>query len=156
MCNCEKLNSEFMILLGVLIFVIGNLFIKEIFGFLRNKYVIKGAKIKESHEKPPYFRAAGWLGILETFVYALAICISYASFIGLWLGVKSIGRWAPGGPESIVDHLDLSKHEQRESKNAEINIYLIGNLLCVLLGVLVGIIWKASNWEVIQWVTRLI
>ncbi len=156
MCNCEKLNSEFMILLGVLIFIIGNFFIKEIFGYLRNKYVIIDAKIKETGGTPLYFRAAAWLGVLETFVYALAICISQVGFIGLWLGVKSIGRWASGGPNSVVDHLDLKEHQKRERKNAEINIYLIGNLLCVLLGVLVGIIWKASNWEVIKWVTQLI
>lgn len=132
------------ILLGALVLIIGNIILKSRFIALRNKYIIKGAKVIGSagEQAPIYFRAADVLGFLESFAYAIAYCLGYVNFIGLWLGVKSIGRWQSGGPKSAVEYLEISGEEKRERQNAEINVYLIGNLLSVLLGVLVGIIWK--------------
>lgn len=113
--------------------------IRTFYSNLRNKYVFKNAK------NVKYHRAVALLGYLESFSYACAYYLGHIEFIAVWLGVKAIGRWSPHGPESAVDHIEEIKNDKteiRERKNAEINIYLIGNLLSIILAVFTAILFK--------------
>ena len=126
-------------LLCFLIFILGNILIRKIYSFLRNNYVIKNAK------NVPYQRAVALLGYLESFTYACAYYLGHYQFIVVWLGIKGIGRWSSNGPGSVVDlivEIKDNELERRERKNAEINIYLIGNLLSIILAVMIAEIFK--------------
>ncbi len=142
MCSCPCFYYFLIISLGLLVLILGNFIIRSCFIGLRNKYIIKGARIKDTGEIPSYYRASNLLGFLESLAYALVYCLGHVGFIGVWLGVKSIGRWTSGAPASAVEYFDISDEQKRERMNAEVNIYLIGNLLSVFLGVTVGMIWK--------------
>lgn len=117
----------------------GNILVRKIYSLLRKRYIIKDIK------NVPYQRSVALLGYLESFSYAYAYYLGHPGFIAVWLGVKAIGRWSSNGPESIVDCFEEIKNnrfEVRERKNAEINIYLIGNLFSIFIGIIVGQIFQ--------------
>ncbi len=64
-----------------------------------------------------------YLGFLELFAYSISFIISKPEFIAIWLGVKSLNRW------------------KDETKNKEINIFLLGNLLNVIFSFIIGLIF---------------
>jgi len=133
------LNELYGFLLGFAFLIIGNILIREFHSFLRTKYIIKDAK------NVPYQGSVALLGYLESLVYSFAYYFGHYQFILVWLGIKAIGRWSSNGPGSVVDLIEEIKEneiEKRERKNAEINIYLIGNLLSIILAVIVAKIFR--------------
>ncbi len=106
-------NELFRFSFCLLVLIIGNVVIRKVYSFLRNKYVIKNAK------NIPYQRAAALLGYLESSAYTGAYYLGHYEFIAVWLGVKAIGRWSSNGPESVVDlieEIEGNKIEIREKK----------------------------------------
>lgn len=111
---------------------------------LHEQYVVRGSKV---FRLP---KLADRLGECECLAYATSYYLGHAEFIGLWLGIKAIGRWTSNGPESIVDCMpelgdtkDVRiRAEISGRKKAELNIYLLGCLFNVLLGGLVGFFLK--------------
>lgn len=79
-----------------------------------------------------------WLGTIEIFSFALSIVLGVATFIGVWLGIKTLNRWR------VKD-----KNESPKDASA-INIFLIGNLLSVLMGVFGGLLFKllSNSWGI--------
>ena len=53
----------------------------------------------------------------------------------VWIGVKMAGRWAPGG-------IPIARGRRSEQKVGKINIFLIGNLVSLLCGIIGGIFIK--------------
>lgn len=72
------------------------------------------------------------LGTIEIFSFALSIVLGASVFIGFWVGAKTLNRW------KVKD-----KGESPRDASA-INIFLTGNLLAVLMGVLGGLIFNYS------------
>ncbi len=71
-----------------------------------------------------YNKEVELLGCLERFVFTVSIVNNFAYFIGIWFGVKIVGRWTPQGEM-------LSDSEQLRGPVA-INIFLIGNLISLI------------------------
>lgn len=66
------------------------------------------------------------LAYFEILTYALSWVLGYPAFIGIWLGVKVVkGKWTTDPTERAI-----------------LNIYLFGNLLSLMSGVLGGLIFK--------------
>ena len=79
------------------------------------------------------------LGILERFSFTVALLTHHENFIGFWLGIKMLSRWAPKGevPESGLTP---------DQKLHAINIFLIGNLLNIIFSLLGA--WVIGGWSV--------
>jgi amino acid permease len=78
------------------------------------------------------------LGTIEIFSFALSIVLEIVAFIGVWLGLKTLNRWG------------LRRKNEGPKEAAEINIFLIGNILSVLMGVFGGLIfrWLSNLWGI--------
>ncbi len=119
------------------------------FSFLRDLFKQK----KDSQDKENDYQdkeVVRWLSFFESSAYAVAYYLGHPQFIVLWLTVRAIGRWAPKGPKSIVDCKEgISELEKVKRKKAEINLYLVGNLLTILFGVFTAlvlhIVWGTSS-----------
>ena len=104
--------------------------------------------IEGLHEKPGPRREEGCeilpqiTGALDRVLYTSAWLTPYREFIGIWLLVKVAKSWkVPGEPleqtlkrkkvkgQCVISGYEVSRY----------NIFLIGNALCVIFGVLGGI-----------------
>ena len=76
------------------------------------------------------------LGCLERFVYIMALLMNFEWFIGVWLGMKGIGRWT-GNKDygvSLKEEVDGSnKEEVNHARATVVNIFLIGNLISLII-----------------------
>lgn len=134
MCFCIFTDRFILFLSAFILLLFGNLVIGYIIPQLHNEHVIKN--YPKAHH--PYL--SDLLGLVESLAYALSWWFHQYQFIGIWLGVKAIGRWTSGGPPSIVDCFEpkLDCFDETNRKKAELIIYHLGSLLSVLLGALVG------------------
>lgn len=115
--------------MGIFVLIVGNIGIHQIMLFLRKHHGL-------STDKKSYHRASWLLGALESVAYSVAYAVDRPEFIVAWLGIRTLGRWQTGGPPS--------QPTGDEGKRAELNIYYIGNLLCVLLGFFAGWLLKQT------------
>lgn len=81
----------------------------------------------------PYLRFSTLLGILESILYTISYVGGMHFLIGVWIAVKMAGRWS--SRENLV--IDKSNVPPES-----INIFLIGNLLILLFGIIGGVIIK--------------
>jgi len=120
-------------LAGLLVsLILGHIVTRELVNCLKNKSNLPNLK-----------SYSGELGVFEKIAYVLLFVNGYASFIGIWLGFKMIGRWTAGGAIGVPKICYTDKdgkeddYKKRELTSAAINIYLIGNLMSLLFA-LVG------------------
>ncbi len=100
---------------------------------IRKKYCLKRGEIESSKDcgKPSLVWLPISMGILDRILYTTAYIIGQEVFIGVWLAVKVARGWkVPEEPEA------------RASSVVRYNVFLIGNALCVIFGVLGGMIIK--------------
>ena len=78
------------------------------------------------------------LGTIEIFSFALSIVLGVVAFIGVWLGVRTLNRWK------------TKDRGEGPTEACAINIFLTGNLLSVLMGVLGGLFfkWLSNLWAI--------
>ncbi len=88
----------------------------------------------EDSEGQPYARFTFLLGIFESILYTLSYVLGMHFLIGVWLAVKMAGRW------SSRESLDIKKSDV---PRGAINIFLIGNLIILLFGIIGGSITKS-------------
>ena len=104
--------------------------------------------VERLHKKPGpdreenYERLPKITGMLDRILYTGAWLTPYREFIGIWLLVKVAKSWKVPGQslEQIPERKKVK--EQWVISGYEVgryNIYLIGNALCVIFGVLGGI-----------------
>lgn len=104
------------------------------------------------HKKPGPGRQKGCeilpqiTGALDRVLYTSAWLIPYQQFIGIWLLVKVARGWkVPGQPPEQPSKAQIGKRGKQEEQEVSkydvgrFNIFLIGNALCVIFGVLGGI-----------------
>ena len=75
------------------------------------------------------------LGYLERFVYTMALLMKFEWFIGVWLGMKGIGRWTGNKDYGLLlkENEDGSNiKEVNHARAAVVNIFLIGNLISLI------------------------
>jgi prolipoprotein diacylglyceryltransferase len=99
---------------------LGGLLTFALMGGLVVRIIVKN--IKEAPLAPLVFP----LGILEILSYALSYIMGFPAFIGIWLVLKTAGRWKP-----------------QETPSRITNSFLIGNLLSVFIGVYLGAIFRS-------------
>jgi len=76
--------------------------------------------------------AIGWLGYFEILAYSLSVVLGCPQFIAVWIGVRTLERW----------RADVKNKDNNEGVPAgSINIFLIGTLLTIIMGVLGGLIF---------------
>jgi hypothetical protein len=98
--------------------------------------------LKKKSELPKLKSHSVVLGAFERLAYVLSLINGYPSFIGIWLGVKMIGRWTGGDAIGIPKSYYIDKngkeddYKKRELTSAAINIYLLGNLVSLLFAIL--------------------
>ena len=115
--------------------------------------------VEPLHEKPGppreknYERLPKITGMLDRFLYTSAWLTPYQEFIGIWLLVKVARGWkVPGQPPEQPSEtqrrkrLWLTPYKEFIGKRVisgydvgRFNIFIIGNALCVIFGVLGGI-----------------
>lgn len=98
------------------------------------------------HEKPGPPREEGCeilpqiTGALDRVLYTSAWLTPYKEFIGIWLLVKVARGWrVPGQPPEQPSKGQIGKQKVSKYEVGRYNIFLIGNALCVIFGVLGGI-----------------
>jgi len=97
-------------------------------GGILTKYLVLYLRKKHGFQMP-YNRSTSLLGYLERFAFTMSILFDKSAFIGIWLGVKFIGRWSPEG-------FHVENAADTKKAPAAINIFLIGNLLSLLFAAL--------------------
>ncbi len=111
---------------------IAGLFISLVAGhFVTNKLNLKLRKDYNFPEK--YNKLSGFLGCLERLAYTISIINGWPIFVGIWLGVKMVGRWSP---EGNIAELFVPSEKGKQLAPIAINIFLIGNLVSLLFAVL--------------------
>jgi hypothetical protein len=104
----------------VLYAALGSLLIGHIVKLLRNRIDLLAGP-----ENEPLTRFSWLLGVLEIALYIICIVSKMPFLIGVWLGVKMAGRWTA----------QASKQPSGEYVRGTVNIFLIGNLLCLFFGI---------------------
>lgn len=87
------------------------------------------------------------MGILDRFLYTTVWITGFNLFIAMWLGVKVARGWKVPEKDIQEVHGKPQGYEVPAPSIARYNIFLIGNALCVIFGVLGGVIIK--HWEAI-------
>ena len=116
--------------------------------------------VERLHEKPGprreenYERLPKITGMLDRFLYTGAWLTPYREFIGIWLLVKVAKSWkVPGEPLKQTSERKKVKGQWVVSgyEVGRYNIFIIGNALCVIFGVLGGVIIKLiiKHWDAI-------
>jgi len=86
------------------------------------------------------FRPLAWisqlLGVLERFLYVMALELGFGEFIGFWLALKVAGQWSRWSQDTKID--DRLLHSR-----GLYQIFLIGNALSVTYGVVGFMTFKA-------------
>lgn len=121
------MSNNFLIFLeGLAIsLLLGGIITKNLIHYLRKKHGFQIA----------YDRSTGLLGYLERFAFTMAIYFNMSAFVGIWLGIKFIGRWSPEG-------FHVENPDDKKKAPAAINIFLIGNLVSLLFAALGAYIMK--------------
>ena len=81
-------------------------------------------------------------GALDRFLYTTAWLTPYKAFIGIWLLVKVARAWKVPGQltqQPPNRKTDKKPYEVPKEDVGRYNIFIIGNALCVIFGVLGGI-----------------
>jgi hypothetical protein len=113
------------LLVGYIIsIVIGGLFIEMFVGQLRNSSEVLN---KNKNINKPDLMIVRILGGLERFVYTTFIITGYPAGIAAWMAFKVLTRWT--NKQEVEGWETITKS----------NIYLIGNLLTIIFGVLGGL-----------------
>lgn len=84
--------------------------------------------------KKPDVLAVTFMGAIERFAYTSCIILEVPHWIAIWLAFKVLTRWKPAPQESAPGKEVLLA-----------NIYLVGNLLGVIFGVIGGLICKYGS-----------
>jgi len=103
--------------------VVGGVFMELIMPALRNRSEVLD-KQKNSPKRDIYLVRI--LGALERFLYTTCIIMGQPAGIAAWLAIKVLTRW--------------SDEKDRWSTISRANIYLIGNLITVLFGIVGGLL----------------
>lgn len=77
-------------------------------------------------------KLTAFLGILDRFIYAMGIVLKQYTFIGVWLGIKIISR--------LTIHSDIKENNQIKEIGEKKNIFLIGNIVSLIIGIIGGLI----------------
>ncbi|MCK5013605.1 MAG: hypothetical protein KAS66_07285 [Candidatus Omnitrophica bacterium] len=88
------------------------------------------------------------LGCLERFVYTMALIMNFEWFIGVWLGMKGIGRWTGNKDYGVLLRGKDDKSniiEVNHARAAVVNIFLIGNLISLIAAAVGAYIIKITG-----------
>jgi hypothetical protein len=87
-------------------------------------------------------RLTASLGFIDRIIYAVCFAVKGYAFIGVWLGIKVVSRLVsyrdPTGKDMSMPEREKAFREEGERKN----VYLIGNAISLVLGILGGIFIK--------------
>ena len=94
---------------------------------------IKYGDVKQTKKRiPNRFTAA--LGYIDRIIYALFFAVQLYSVIGVWFGVKIANR--------LIGRSGIKSEEEYKEEGERKNLYLIGNVISLALGILGGILIK--------------
>lgn len=86
------------------------------------------------------------VGVLERFLYIIALLNQFGEFLGLWIAFKVVGRWE----RSKLEFEKLMKGDKNQigklKAQAIYNIFTIGNAL--------SIIYAVVGWKIISWMNK--
>ena len=78
------------------------------------------------------------LAIIDRLIYAICFAFTQYGFIAVWLGIKVAQRLIQFKP------VELAEHEKIKEIGEKKNIFLIGNLASLILGIMTG--YLIINW----------
>lgn len=101
------------------------LFVSSLFGHwvTRQSVVILRRKYGFPSE---YDNLSDWMGVLERLGYTFSIVFGFPAFIGIWLGMKAVGRWSRKG----VLEYDIPE----KLAPVAVNLFCVGNLISLFFG----------------------
>lgn len=141
--------TAFAYLGGYLISVVlGGFVIWEVNQGLRRKYPLKREECKPTEKSPkpwPIVYLPLFTGILDRLIYTSVWLTPYKEFIGIWLLVKVARGWRV--PMEDTEEDKKGSGVVPACSTARYNIFLISNALCVIFGVLGGVLirWFLSQ-----------
>lgn len=86
----------------------------------------------DAKKREPFSWLPRRVGIIERFLYTSAIIFNQLALIGIWLALKIIGEWND----------KYSRPPQEEVGRVRVNIFLVGNGLSLVFGILGGILFR--------------
>jgi hypothetical protein len=133
----------FLSILGIVFyFIVVHFFIEWIMTML---WVYVFAE-RASHKLTPT------LGFIDRFFYALSFAFGMYFFVGIWLGIKTTSR--------LINSSDIKGTERFTTEGQKKNLFIIGNAISLVLGVIGGIIirvlFSAQIINVIEWWDKLL
>ncbi|MDD5045040.1 MAG: hypothetical protein PHU91_01295 [Candidatus Omnitrophica bacterium] len=79
-------------------------------------------------------RLTATLGFIDRLIYALSLALRAYTFIGIWLAVKVASR--------LVGYTSIAGEDKIKEEGERRNVYLIGNIFSLILGLGGGLLIK--------------
>lgn len=109
-------------------FIIAHLLIENL---MRNLWKYVG---QERGKEEKGHKLTATLGNIDRIIYAVCFALSKYTFIGVWIGIKMASR--------LITYTNITNKEEFQKEGERKNLYLLGNITSLVLGLLGGLIIK--------------